>query len=93
MSDAIADPRYPGGTGWLVGYVLGAGIGLVVWTITREVTLGIVALAATAPVLGFALEHAVDTRPLSETRRRYLRLLVIAGVVVGALVLLIALFA
>ena len=92
MSDAIVDPRYPAGTGWLVGYALGAGIGLVVWSLTGEVPLGIVAFAATAPPLGLALEAVLDTRPLSATQRRYVRLLAIAGVVVGALVLLIVLF-
>ena len=43
MSDAIVDPRYPAGTGWLVGYALGAGIGLVVSIV--------LALAANASLL------------------------------------------
>lgn len=88
MADGIADPRYPAGTGWLVGYVLAAGIGVVVWLTSGEVTLGLVAIAGTAPALGLSLERVLDTRPLTATQRRYVRLLSIAGVVVGALLLL-----
>lgn len=80
--------RFPAGTGWTIGYLFGVVLGIVAWRITSEVVIGVIVLAATGPTFGVVLEQSLDTRPLTATQRRSVRVLAIAGVVVGVVVLL-----
>jgi hypothetical protein len=81
------DHRYPAGTGWAVGYLLGSVFGVTAWVLSEDVVLGVVVLAATGPALGVAIEQSIDTRPLNRARQRYLWLLAGTGVVVGVVAL------
>jgi hypothetical protein len=88
---AATTRRYPAGVGWVVGYALGVLVGLVAWATTGEVTMGVILFAATGTALGAAFEQSVDTRPLTARERSRLWVILVGGVLVGALVLLVGL--
>lgn len=84
--------RYPAGTGWLVGYLFALVVAATTWVLVREVAIAIVLFAATGPAMGYAIEEALDTRPASPRQRRLLQHAIVAGIVVGLVVLAYVLF-
>lgn len=61
-------------------------MGVTAWLLASEVTIGLILFAATGTALGFGIEQALSTRPPTKRDRRLALILLVAGILVGALV-------
>ncbi|MFW5950467.1 MAG: hypothetical protein ACOCR6_03945 [archaeon] len=89
MVPETVDNQFPAGSGWLVGYVLAAVVGLVARYVSRQVVTGVILLLGTGAPLGVALERSLDTPSLPPQQREYAALLALSGVVVGTILLVV----
>ena len=93
METAPEPHRYPQGTGWMAGFILGAIVGVTAWLLASEVSIGLILFAATGTALGFAFEQAMATRPPTRRERRLALILLVFGILVGLLVGIYAILA
>lgn len=80
--------RYPRRTGWIPGLTLGAVVGAAAWMLSGAPAVGVLFLVVTATALGVTFERLLSRRPLTAPERGLAGLLLVAGIVFGALSLL-----
>jgi hypothetical protein len=88
MATARRARVYPVGTGWLIGFLLGAVFGALGYLVSGRLAMGLILFAATGTSLGYTFEQSVRGRPMTALERWLTWLLVVTGLVVLGLVLL-----